>query len=130
MKDDFCNLCLIGFQLQQITSNSRNQNQKALSSNINQIKMQQKVPTLLRFLCMGAISVKNVHQLNTNVSQNCGLWVNKSTVWICQNIKNVNLQLPPALLICILVLGLMHFSLCLFPENGNSNFFVSTTMNV
>ena len=72
----------------------------------------------------GHIFVNAVHQLRANKFQNCGLWVSWNTVWRFQNIKNVDLQFPPAPLMCILVLELMSFSLCLFPENGNSKFFI------
>ena len=40
-----------------------------------------------------------------------------------QNLKNVYFSSPP-LLMCILVLGLMNFGFRLFPENGNSKFFI------
>ena len=52
-----------------------------------------------------AVCVKTVHQFSANESQSCGLWVNLDKVWRSQNIKNVDLPLPPALLMHILVLA-------------------------
>ena len=66
-----------------------------------------------------AICVKNMHQLSANESQSSGLWVNLDKVWRSQNIKNVDLPLPPALLMHILVfandvsqkMGILNFLL-------------------